>query len=110
MKDGGSSGGGGGGGGSGGGGGGSGGGTGTNGRCKDTVPMCEIWAAIGKCESANPVIIRSCSKSCGFCKNCVDKRADCHRLANPPRGSSKRDLDPVDMYFNCAKSCGLCEK
>merc|ERR1712145_30415 len=84
-------------------------GTGTNGRCKDTVPMCEIWAGIGKCKSGSPVIIRSCSKSCGFCKNCVDKRDDCHRLANPPRGTSKCDLDPVDMYLNCSKSCGLCE-
>jgi len=114
MKDDGSGGGGGGGGtggGTGGGsGGGTGGGTGTNGRCKDTVPMCEIWAAIGKCETNNAVIIRSCSKSCGLCKDCVDKRDDCHRLANPPRGSSKCDLDPVDMYRNCSKSCGLCEK
>lgn len=98
------------GGGDGGGGGGGDGGTGTNGRCKNTVDMCEIWAGIGKCKSGSAIIVRSCSKACGFCENCVDKRADCHRLANPPRGSSKCDLDPVDMYFNCAKSCGLCEK
>jgi len=97
-------------GGDGGGDGGDSGGTGTKGRCKNTVPMCEIWAGIGKCNGDNKVIIRSCSKACGFCENCVDKRSDCHRLANPPRGASKCDLDVLDMYRNCAKSCGLCEK
>ena len=93
-------------------------------ECIDQHDRCKVWARLGECE-ANPVEMHKyCPRSCKVCSEqgvaiqdeeeeefeeedtCQDRDTRCGSWAR----SGECTSNPNYMHFNCAVSCGTCEK
>lgn len=90
--------------------------------CADRHDRCPVWARLGECDSNPDDMHKYCPESCDVCGDrprgslekqalnksdkCVDKEKRCSAWAK----SGECVNNPKYMHFNCAKSCGTCDK